>query len=99
METVSTGHADVPFNFPGEVPLVLDFDRLHFGERAAGLGSRPDPDPRKLPAIRVDLRGLYIRCAQLWPRRAEFSRGTTGMTLNKFTMAHPSSPRRGAAAG
>lgn len=84
------GHADVPFSFPGEVPLVLDFDRLHFGERAAGLGSRPDPDPRKLPAIRVDLRDFIFDARSFGHVEAEFSRGTTGMTLNKFTMAHPS---------
>jgi uncharacterized protein YhdP len=80
----------VPFNFPGEVPLVLDFDRLHFGDRATGLGVRPDPDPRKLPAIRVDLRDFVIDARNFGHVEAEFSRGTAGMTLNKFTMTHPS---------
>jgi uncharacterized protein (TIGR02099 family) len=84
------GHAVVPFNFPGEVPLVLDFDRLHFGDRATGLGVRPDPDPRKLPAIRVDLRDFVIDARNFGHVEAEFSRGTAGMTLNKFTMTHPS---------
>jgi uncharacterized protein (TIGR02099 family) len=84
------GHAVVPFSFPGEVPLVLDFDRLHFGDRATGLGVRPDPDPRKLPAIRVDLRDFVIDARRFGHVEAELARGTAGMTLNKFTMTHPS---------
>jgi uncharacterized protein (TIGR02099 family) len=83
------GHAVVPFSFPGEVPLVLDFDRLHFGDRATGLGERPDPDPRKLPAIRVDLRDFVIDERSFGHVEAELARGTAGMTLNRFTMTHP----------
>lgn len=84
------GHAVVPFSFPGEVPLVLDFDRLHFGDRATGLGERPDLDPRKLPAIRANLRDFVIDARNFGHVEAEFARGTAGMTLNKFTMTHPS---------
>jgi uncharacterized protein (TIGR02099 family) len=84
------GRVVVPFTFPGEVPMVLDLDRLHFGEKAAGLGKRPDPDPRKLPAIRVDVRDFVFDQRNFGHVEAEFSRGTAGMTLNRFTMEHPS---------
>ena len=79
----------MPFSFPGEVPMVLDLDRLHFGDRAPGLGERPDPDPRKLPAIRVDLGDFVFDERSFGQVEAEFSRGTAGMTLNRFTMTHP----------
>ena len=83
------GRVTVPFTFPGEVPMVLDFDRLHFGERATGLGERPDPDPRKLPAIRVDLRDFVFDKRSFGHVEADLSRGTAGLTINKFTMQHP----------
>lgn len=68
--------------------MVLDLDRLHFGEKAAGLGKRPDPDPRKLPAIRVDVRDFVFDQRNFGHVEAEFARGTAGMTLNRFTMEH-----------
>ena len=84
-----SGRMTVPFTFPGEVPMVLDLTRLHFGERAAGTGKRPDPDPRRLPAIRVSLGELVFDERNFGRVEAEFSRGTAGMTLNRFTMSHP----------
>ena len=84
------GRLVVPFAFPGEVPMELDLDRLHFGARAAGLGERPDPDPRKLPAIRVNLHDLVFDQRSFGQVQAELSRGTAGITLNRFTMKHPS---------
>jgi hypothetical protein len=61
---------------------------------------RPDPDPRKLPAIRVDLRDFVIDARSFGHVEAEFARGTAGMTLNKFTMSRTCrSLRRGTAAG
>jgi uncharacterized protein (TIGR02099 family) len=83
------GRVGVPFSFPGEVPMVLDLDRLHFGARAPGLGERPDPDPRKLPAIRVDIGDFIFDQRRFGRVEAEFSRGTAGMTLNRFTLEHP----------
>ena len=83
------GRIAVPFTFPGEVPMVLDLDRLHFGAKAGGLGDRPDPDPRKLPAIRVDVRDFVFEQRNFGHVEAEFARGTEGMTLNRFTMEHP----------
>jgi uncharacterized protein YhdP len=83
------GRVVVPFTFPGEVPMVLDLERLRLGERAAGAGKRPDPDPRKLPAIRIDLRDFVFDRRSFGRVQAEFARGTAGMTLNAFTMKHP----------
>ncbi len=83
------GRMAVPFTFPGEVPLVLDLERLHFGERAPGQGSRPEPDPRNLPAINANL-GEFIFDGRNFGRvEAEFARGTAGLTVNRFTMNHP----------
>jgi len=84
------GRVAVPFSFPGEVPMVLDLDRLNLGARAAGTGERPDPDPRRLPAIQVDVRDLVFDARSFGHVRAELARGTAGMTLNRFTMQHPS---------
>jgi uncharacterized protein (TIGR02099 family) len=83
------GRVVVPFTFPGEVPLVLDLDRLRFGARAEGLGKRPDPDPRKLPAIRASLRDFVFDQRNFGRVEADFARGTAGITLNRFTMQHP----------
>ena len=83
------GRVVVPFTFPGEVPMVLDLDTLHFGARAPGLGERPDPDPRKLPAIRLSLGDLVFDQRRFGRVEAELSRGTAGITLNRFTMEHP----------
>ncbi|HEX9706592.1 MAG TPA: YhdP family protein [Steroidobacteraceae bacterium] len=82
------GRVVVPFTFPGEVPMLLDLDRLHLGDRAAGAGKRPDPDPRKLPAIRIDLRDFVFDKRSFGHVQAELARGTSGMTLNRFTMRH-----------
>jgi uncharacterized protein (TIGR02099 family) len=83
------GRMLVPFSFPGEVPLVLDLDRLRFGERAPGTDERAEPDPRKLPAIRADLRDFVFDRRSFGHVQAEFSRGIAGLTLNRFTMQHP----------
>lgn len=83
------GRVVVPFSFPGEVPMVLDLDRLLIGARADGSGERADPDPRKLPAIRVDVRDLVFDARSFGHVRAELARGTAGITLNRFTMLHP----------
>jgi uncharacterized protein (TIGR02099 family) len=83
------GRVVVPFSFPGEVPMLLDLDRLALGARAAGAGERADPDPRRLPAIHVDIRDLVFDGRRFGHLRAELARGTTGMTLNRFTMQHP----------
>jgi len=85
----ASGRVVVPFNFPGEVPMLLDLDRLNLGERVAQAGKRPDPDPRKLPAVRIDLRDFVSDKRSFGHVQAELARGTAGMTLNRFTMRHP----------
>jgi uncharacterized protein (TIGR02099 family) len=86
----ASGHLSVPYSFPGEVPMMLDLDRLHLGERVAQTGDAADPDPRKLPAIRVNLRDFVFDGRRFGHVQAELSRGTAGMTLNQFTMTHAS---------
>ena len=87
------GHLVVPYSFPGDVPMVLDLDRLIFGESVrSGEG---EPDPRLLPAIHVDIRDLQFDGRQYGHLQAELARGTTGMTLNQFTMSHPAFEAKG----
>ena len=89
----ATGHLTVPHTFPGDVPMVLDLDRLHFGESVrSGEG---EPDPRQLPAIQVDIRDLQFEGRQYGHLQAELARGTAGMTLNQFTMKHAAFEAKG----
>jgi uncharacterized protein (TIGR02099 family) len=102
---MASGHLTVPHAFPGEVPMVLDMERLRFGERVApGAGvaaagaaavAQQQPDPRQLPAIRVDLRDLTFDGRNFGHVQAEFARGTAGMTLNQFTMTHAAFTAKG----
>jgi uncharacterized protein (TIGR02099 family) len=84
----AAGHLVVPYTFPGEVPMVLDLDRLHFGDPVRADEGGPDPDPRQLPAIRVKLRDFVFDERRFGQVQAEFARGTAGMTLNQFSMKH-----------
>lgn len=91
----ASGHLVVPYTFPGEVPMVLDLERLHFGEPVRADAGGPDPDPRQLPAIHVDLRDFVFAERQFGHVQAEFARGTAGMTLNQFTMQHATFTAKG----
>jgi uncharacterized protein (TIGR02099 family) len=91
----ASGRLAVPYEFPGEVAMVIDLERLRVGERADGMGERPDPDPRRLPAMRVNVRDLVFDQRQFGHVRAEITRGTAGMTLNQFTMQHASFTAKG----
>jgi len=83
----------VPYTFPGEVPMVLDLDRLHFGGSVrSGEG---ETDPRQLPVIHVDIRDLQFEGRQYGHLQADLARGTTGMTLNQFTMKHAAFEAKG----
>jgi uncharacterized protein YhdP len=75
--------------------MVLDLDRLHFGDRLRADGDGPDPDPRELPAIRVDLRDFVFDGRRFGHVQADLARGTAGMTLNQFTMRHASFTAKG----
>ena len=91
----ASGHLSVPFTFPGEVPMVLDLERLHFGEPVRVDPNAPEPDPRKLPAMRADIRDFAFAGYRFGHTRAEFARGTAGMTLNEFTMEHAAFTAKG----
>ena len=91
-ETAS-GHLVVPYSFPGDVPMVLDLDRLIFG--ASVRTGEGESDPRELPAIRVDIRDFQFEGRQYGHLQAELARGTAGMTLNQFTMTHPAFTAKG----
>jgi len=91
----ASGHLVVPFTFPGEVPMVLDLDRLHFGEPVRADGDGPDQDPRQLPAIRVDVRDFAFAGRQFGHVEADFARGTAGVTVNQFTMRHAAFTAKG----
>lgn len=102
---MASGHLTVPHAFPGEVPMVLDMARLRFGERVApGAGvaaagaaavAQQQPDPRQLPAIRVDVRDLAFDGRNFGHVQAELARGTAGLTLNQFTMTHAAFTAKG----
>jgi uncharacterized protein (TIGR02099 family) len=83
------GRVSVPYTFPGEVPMLVDLARLHFGEPVARPGTRQETDPRKLPEIRMSIGDFVFDQRNFGRVEAEFSRGTAGMTLNRFTMSHP----------
>jgi uncharacterized protein (TIGR02099 family) len=89
----ASGHLIVPHTFPGEVPMVLDLDRLHIG--ASVRSGEGETDPRQLPVIQVDIRDLQFEGRQYGHLQAELARGTAGMTLNQFTMKHAAFEAKG----
>jgi uncharacterized protein YhdP len=88
----ASGQVRVPYHFPGEVPLVLDLDRLRVTERpaaggdggAGGARSGTETDPRELPAMRIDVRDLVFEGRRLGHLSAELSRGPDGLVLDRF---------------
>ena len=74
------GRLIVPYTFPGEVPLLLDLQRLHFKERAPGVAKPSRPDPRNLPAITANLGEFIFDGRNFGHVEAEFARGTAGLT-------------------
>ncbi len=91
----ASGHLTVPYTFPGEVPMTLDLERLRFGDPVRADEGGPDPDPRELPAIRVNIRDFVFDDMRFGHVQAEFARGTAGITLNQFTMQHAAFVARG----
>jgi uncharacterized protein YhdP len=82
----ASGRLAVPFDFPGEVPLVIDMDRLHAGERVrTGTG---EVDPRRLPSIRFDVRDLVFDKRRFGHVRAELDRGTQGLSAGLLEVTH-----------
>jgi uncharacterized protein YhdP len=88
----ASGQVRVPYHFPGDVPLVLDLERLRVAERPAagsdggadGARSGTETDPRELPAMRIDVRDLVFEGRRLGHLSAELSRGPDGLVLDRF---------------
>jgi len=88
----ASGQLRIPYRFTGEVPLVLDMDRLRVAARpppaddagAGAGGSAEQNDPRRLPAMRIDVRDLVFEGRRLGHLSAELSRETDGLVLDRF---------------
>ncbi|TAK51804.1 MAG: TIGR02099 family protein [Gammaproteobacteria bacterium] len=81
-----SGRVMVPHVFPGEVPMVLDLEHLRLAEPIREPAT--EPDPRELPSIQVDVRGLVFQGRDFGHLQAELTRGTAGLTMNRFTIRH-----------
>ena len=87
------GRLSVPYRFPGEVPLVADFDKLVVTERV-----RPEAgetDPRGLPAMRLDVRDLLLAGRALGHVRASAGRTPDGLVFESVIVEHPAYAIRG----
>ena len=63
------GRVVVPFSFPGEVPMVLDLERLRFGARASGSWRASRPRPAQAAGHPNEPRRPGLRRAPLRPGR------------------------------
>lgn len=80
------GRIVVPYEFPGDVPLVVDMDVLHAGDRVrAGTG---ELDPRHLPEIRFDSRDFLFDGRRYGHLRAQLDRGPQGLSLQRLDVRH-----------
>ncbi|KPJ81718.1 MAG: hypothetical protein AMJ58_03920 [Gammaproteobacteria bacterium SG8_30] len=99
----ASGQLRVPYSFPGEVPLVVDLDRLRVAEKPAasgdggtgGSGDGAETDPRRLPAMRIDVRNLVFEGRRLGHLSAELSRAPDGLALDRFEAREASFVARG----
>ncbi len=82
----AAGRLALPFEFPGDVPMVVELERLRLGERQRG--GDGEPDPRRWPALRVAIGDLVFDGRQFGRVQAELARGTAGLTLNRFELQH-----------
>jgi uncharacterized protein (TIGR02099 family) len=81
------GSLQVPYGFPGEVPLVADLDRLTVGPAVTEPGE--DVDPRKLPAMRIDVRDLVFLDWKLGHLSARIEHQSDGLSLESFSVQQP----------
>jgi uncharacterized protein (TIGR02099 family) len=81
------GSLQVPYSFPGEAPLVADLDRLAVTPAVRAPGE--DADPRRLPAMRIDIRDLLFLDWQLGHLAARLEHQQDGITLESFSVQHP----------
>lgn len=90
---VAQGRLNVPYQFPGEAPLVADLDKLTIGERVRpGTG---EPDPRGLPAMRLDVRDLFLTGRALGHVQTNAERESNGLLFKNLLVEHPAYTVRG----
>jgi uncharacterized protein (TIGR02099 family) len=81
------GSLQVPYSFPGEVPLVADLDRLRVAPAVRAPGD--DADPRRLPAMRIDIRDLVFLDWRLGHLSARIEHEPDGIVLDSFSARQP----------
>jgi uncharacterized protein (TIGR02099 family) len=81
------GSLQVPYGFPGEVPLVADLDRLTVAPSIRESGE--DADPRRLPSMRIDIRDLVFLDWQLGHLSARIEHQPDGLSLESFSVQQP----------
>jgi uncharacterized protein (TIGR02099 family) len=81
------GSLQVPYGFPGEVPLVADLERLHVAP-AVSKGDE-QADPRRLPGMRIDIRDLVFLDWRLGHLSARIEHRSDGIELESFTVQQP----------
>lgn len=87
------GRLSVPYQLPGDVPLVADLERLFVAERVR-LDSG-EADPRSLPAMRIDVRDLTLAGRKLGHVRTDAERGPDGLLFKSLVVEHPAFAIRG----
>jgi len=87
------GRLAIPYEFPGDVPLVADLDRLRVAPRVReGEG---EVDPRRLPAMRIDVRDLTFLAWELGHLTARLDPSGQGLEMAQFALQHPAFAARG----
>jgi len=84
------GQLRVPYGFPGDVPLVLDMDRLYVPASSREGDGEGEQDPRRLPSIRVDIRDLDFIGRRLGHFTAEIRHADDGLVMQQLAVEHPS---------
>ena len=87
------GELAIPYEFPGSVPLVADLDRLRVSPRVREDGE--GADPRRLPAMRLDIRDLVFLDWQLGHLSARLEQSGQGLELPEFSVQHPAFSAQG----
>ena len=81
------GRVDVPYSFTGGDVLTLDMDHLVLTERADAQGDDPADtdamDPRRLPALRAQVRDFALEDHGLGELQLQFSRVPQGVHIDK----------------
>ena len=90
------GRLRIPYSFPGDVPLVADLERLTVSPRVREPGG--EPDPARLPGMRLDIRDLVFLDWKLGHLDARIDNVGNGVSLEEFTARHPAFVARGSGA-